>query len=88
MRHRTKSALESTRYAVSIDEKPVRRCAIGFTSAWASCRYVSIDEKPVRRCAICKLGSRPYHVSIDEKPVRRCAIAAIRARVVIVCVHR
>ena len=35
---------------VSIDEKPVRRCA---RAKWASldAAYVSIDEKPVRRCA-------------------------------------
>ena len=36
---------------VSIDEKPVRRCAEAFWSKAAAPRLVSIDEKPVRRCA-------------------------------------
>ena len=38
-------------YGVSIDEKPVRRCARSRARASPRRPKVSIDEKPVRRCA-------------------------------------
>ena len=41
---------------VSIDEKPVRRCAARSTHV-ADRRLVSIDEKPVRRCAADAIAS-------------------------------
>ena len=36
---------------VSIDEKPVRRCAPPGSGEAKAANEVSIDEKPVRRCA-------------------------------------
>ena len=37
---------------VSIDEKPVRRCALDEFGELTFAEFVSIDEKPVRRCAL------------------------------------
>ena len=72
--------LAATRRMVSIDEKPVRRCALIIVIL--DRQYtVSIDEKPVRRCAVndVDVPEAAVEVSIDEKPVRRCASHAAKS---------